>query len=161
LFHSRGYLDPYGLTAQPEWTSPPREPQRRPTGQAEFVICDYTIEAGIKEGKQVFQMHHLKVRSAPALVLQEQFAVFAANFVRWAAAWLTMCPHQSMNERCAEPKGIKNLVQVGAHTSARVVRLPDGCSLRFTKHSVFAGRTMGAHQWAIQLPLPTFKSPSF
>lgn len=120
-----------------------------------------TIEAGIKEGKQVFQMHHLKVRSAPALVLQEQFAVFAANFVRWAAAWLTTCPHQSLNERPAQPKGIKNLVQVGAHTSARVVRLPDGCSLRFTKHSVFAGRTMEAHQWAIQLPLPTFKSPFF
>ena len=30
-----------------------------------------TIEAGIKEGKQVFQMHDLKVRSAAALFLQE------------------------------------------------------------------------------------------
>jgi hypothetical protein len=40
-----------------------------------------TIEAGIKEGKGVFEMHHLKVRSAPGLYLQEQFAVFAANFV--------------------------------------------------------------------------------
>ena len=44
-----------------------------------------TVEAGIKEGKNVFQMHHLKVRSAPALWLQEQFAAFAAIFVRWAA----------------------------------------------------------------------------
>jgi hypothetical protein len=35
-----------------------------------------TIEAGIKEGKGVFEMHHLKVRSAPGLYLQEQFAVF-------------------------------------------------------------------------------------
>jgi hypothetical protein len=51
-----------------------------------------TIEAGIKEGKGVFQMHHLKVRAAPALWLQEQFAAFAANFVRWAAHWLsTQC----------------------------------------------------------------------
>lgn len=33
-----------------------------------------TIEAGIKEGKGVFEMHHLKVRSAPGLDLQEQFA---------------------------------------------------------------------------------------
>lgn len=52
-----------------------------------------TIEAGIKEGKNVFTMHHLKVRSAPAIFLQEQFAVFAANFVRWAACWLAeQCP---------------------------------------------------------------------
>jgi len=48
-----------------------------------------TIEAGIKEGKAVFQMHHLKVRSAPALRLQEHFAAFAANFVHWAAHWLS------------------------------------------------------------------------
>ena len=47
-----------------------------------------TIEAGIKEGKNVFQMHHLKVRSAPALLLQEHFACFAANFVRFAAPWI-------------------------------------------------------------------------
>lgn len=47
-----------------------------------------TIEAGIKEGKGVFQMQHLKVRSTIAIRLQEQFALFAANFVRWAAHWL-------------------------------------------------------------------------
>ena len=46
------------------------------------------IEAGIKEGKNVFQMHHLKVRSPQALLLQEHFACFAANFVRFAAHWL-------------------------------------------------------------------------
>ena len=52
------------------------------------------IEAGIKEGKNVFAMHHLKVRAAPAIFLQEHFAVFAANFVRWAARWLTeQCPN--------------------------------------------------------------------
>jgi len=48
-----------------------------------------TIEAGIKEGKQVFQMHHLNGRSAAALFLQEHLAASAANFVRWAAHWLT------------------------------------------------------------------------
>ena len=57
-----------------------------------------TIEAGIKEGKGVFQMHHLKVRTAPALWLQEQFAAFAANFVRWAAHWLsTQCYQEPDN----------------------------------------------------------------
>jgi hypothetical protein len=38
-----------------------------------------TIEAGIKEGKNVFQMHHLKVRSPAGLMIWEEFAVFAAN----------------------------------------------------------------------------------
>ena len=58
----------------------------------DFYNGRQSIEAGIKEGKGVFQMHHLKVRSAPALWLQEQFAAFAANFVRWAAHWLsTQC----------------------------------------------------------------------
>jgi len=47
-----------------------------------------TIEAGIKEGKNVFQMHHLKARSPEALLLQEHLACFAANFVRFAAYWL-------------------------------------------------------------------------
>jgi len=44
-----------------------------------------TIEAGIKESKQVFYLHHLKVRSEPAIYLQEAFVLFAANFIRWAA----------------------------------------------------------------------------
>ena len=44
-----------------------------------------TIEAGIKEGKGVFEMHRLKVRSAPGLYLQEQLAVFAANFALGSA----------------------------------------------------------------------------
>src|SRR6266567_4816011 len=47
-----------------------------------------TIEAGIKESKQVFSLHHLKVRSEPAIALQEAFVLFAANFIRWAAHWL-------------------------------------------------------------------------
>ncbi len=44
-----------------------------------------TIEAGIKESKQVFYLHHLKVRSEPAISLQEAFVMFAANFIRWAS----------------------------------------------------------------------------
>jgi hypothetical protein len=44
-----------------------------------------TIEAGIKESKQVFYLHHLKVRSEPAIALQEAFVQFTANEIRWAA----------------------------------------------------------------------------
>ena len=46
------------------------------------------IEAGIKESNVVFKMHPLKMRSHGGIALQEQFALFAANFVRWAAVWL-------------------------------------------------------------------------
>ena len=44
-----------------------------------------TTLAGIKESKQVFYLHHLKVRSEPAIYLQEAFVLFAANFIRWAS----------------------------------------------------------------------------
>jgi len=44
-----------------------------------------TTLAGMKESKQVFYLHHLKVRSEPAIYLQEAFILFAANFIRWAA----------------------------------------------------------------------------
>src|SRR5437660_12667446 len=44
-----------------------------------------TIEAGMKESKQVFSLHHLKVRAEPAISPQEAFVMFAANFIRWAS----------------------------------------------------------------------------
>ena len=130
-------------------------------------FCAYngrqTIEAGIKEGKQVFQMHHLKVRSEAALFLQEHFAAFAANFVRWAAHWLTtQCPQEPDGWQEKTMPGVKTQVQVMAHTSAYVEWYEQGCLLRFTDHSVFAGRSLYViRQWAYQLVLPMFKSVIF
>jgi hypothetical protein len=122
-----------------------------------------TIEAGIKEGKGVFEMHHLKVRSAPALYLQEEFAVFAANFVRWAAHWLAMqCPQLPAGWRDTTQPMVKEQVKVGAHTSAWVHWQEQGCLLRFTDHSVFAGRSFKLERrWAVQLPLPFAESSCF
>ena len=122
-----------------------------------------TIEAGIKEGKGVFEMHHLKVRSAPGLYLQEQFAVFAANFVRWAAHWLaTQCPQLPSGwQDTAQPR-VKEQVKVGAHTSAWVYWQEQGCLLKFTDASVFAGRSLELERrWAVQLPLPFAESSCF
>lgn len=121
-----------------------------------------TIEAGIKEGKQVFQMHHLKVQSEGALFLQEQFAAFAADFVRWAAHYLAEQDQQmtEYGQEKAQPS-VKTLVQVAAHTSAWVDWQADGCLLRFTEHSVYAGRTLQARDWAFQPSLPVFKSCVF
>jgi hypothetical protein len=116
-----------------------------------------TIEAGIKEGQNIFQMHHLKVRSEVGLLIQEHFAAFAANFVRWAAYWLAeQCPHldEPFN---GHAMSVKQLVQVGANTSAWVIWQPGGCLVKFTEYSVFAGTTLPAQSsWAFQLPLPLF-----
>ena len=121
-----------------------------------------TVEAGIKEGKGVFQMHHLKVRSAPALWLQEQFAAFAANFIRWAARWLsTQCYQEPQQWLQPVAASVKTLVQVVAHTPATVDWLPDGCLLRFTGESLYAGRVIQTGGCAFQLSLPIFQNVDF
>ena len=120
------------------------------------------IEAGIKEGKGVFQMHHLKVRTAPALWLQEQFAAFAANFVRWTAHWLrTQCDQQPAEWFTPVAASVKTLVQVAAHTAAYVERVPGGCLLRFADESLYAGCVVQTGGCAFQLSLPLFQSCSF
>jgi hypothetical protein len=121
-----------------------------------FYNARQTIEAGIKESKGTFAMHYLKVRSKPALYLQEQFARFAANFVRFSAQWLAeQCPQLPPGwDETQHPKA-KQQVKVGAHTSAWVSWQEQGCLLRFTNHSVFAGRFLEVKKtMAIQLPLP-------
>lgn len=101
-----------------------------------------TIEAGIKESKQVFCLHHIKVRSEPAIYLQECFVLFAANFIRWAAHWLTdpaERPEYALNLRTL---GVKRQVQVGAHVSAEVIRNSDGRMLKFSEQSSLAGKVL-------------------
>lgn len=113
-----------------------------------------TIEAGIKEGKGVFQMHHFKVRSAHALLLQEHFATFVANFVRWAGRWLN-CQQKTVTP--VVQTGVKQAVRVMAHTSAWVLRQGDDWLLRFTEQSLYAGQFLRVGKQPIQLPLPLFK----
>ena len=110
-----------------------------------------TIEAGIKEGKGVFQMHHLKVRSTQALLLQERFACFAANFVRRAAHWLST---QEQHLPPMQGDSVKHLVQVSANTSAWVRRQGDVWLLTFTKQSLYAGYSLQLGGGIVQLPLP-------
>ncbi len=119
------------------------------------------IEAGIKEEKQVFQIRHLKVRSGPALYLQEQLTIFASNFVRWAALWLASCIRATSGSDGSWPEGVKDQVVNLAHTSAWVSWLADGCVIRFTEHSVYVGREMMTGAWAHQLALPLQKSRVF
>jgi len=115
-----------------------------------------TIEAGHKESKGVFEVRHLKVRNQPALMLQEQGALFAANFVRFAAQWLAEQWPQLPDgwKDSAHPK-VKQQVKVGAHTTAWVTWLDQGCLLRFETFSVYAGRSLTiSRTWVYQPVLP-------
>jgi hypothetical protein len=122
-----------------------------------------TIEAGNKEGKQVFAIHHLKVRTPPALQLQEQCALFAANFVRFAAVWLAeQCPQLPEGWKESTHPQVKQQVKVGAHTSAWVSWTEQDCLLTFEELSVYAGRSLTVKRlWAFQPVLPFAKSAFF
>src|SRR6266566_3719012 len=114
-----------------------------------------TIEAGIKESKQVFSLHHLKVRSEPAIALQEAFVLFAANFIRWAAHWLQAHAQPAENALNVRKLGIKRQVQVAAHVSAQVSGDSEGKLLKFSEQSAFAGqllRVVGVQPSPHQLP---------
>jgi hypothetical protein len=100
------------------------------------------IEAGIKEGKQVFYLHKIKVRSEPAIYLQECCVLFAANFIRWASHWLAEQTQPVKHALDVRKLGIKRQVQVAAHVSAQVIRNSEGRLLRFSSHSVFAGKVL-------------------
>jgi len=98
-----------------------------------------TIEAGIKETKQVFYLHQIKVRSEPAIFLHECFVLFAANFIRWAAHWLAIQSVPAKNAIDIRKLGTKRQVKVAAHVSAQVIHNSEGKLLRFSQQSAFAG----------------------
>lgn len=100
------------------------------------------IEAGIKEGKQVFYLHHIKVRSEPAIYFQECLVIFAANFIRWASHWLAEHALPATNSLDVSAMGIKKQVHVAAHVSAQVIRDSEAWLLKFSEHSAFAGKVL-------------------
>ena len=100
------------------------------------------IEAGIKEGKQVFYLHKIKVRSEPAIYLQEGCVLFAANFIRWASKWLMEQAQPVKHALDVRRLSIKCQVQVAAHVSAQVIRNSEVQVLRFSSTSAFAGKVL-------------------
>jgi hypothetical protein len=117
-----------------------------------------TVEAGIKENKGVFTMRRPLVRSPIGMQLQEAFALFAANFVRWAAAWVRANVQEVPAELAKALGEVKTLVRVIAHSRARVVVSEAGCALVFDAHSAFAGAVLvvrGRPVYQTVLPLFT------
>lgn len=126
------------------WKSAMSSPPNPKAPRSLLVICVQTIEAANKEGKQVFEIRHLKVRTRPALKLQEIFTLFAANFIRFASLWLTeQCPQVPDGWQQADQPKIKQQVKVGAQSAAWVSWLDqEVLLLRFEEHSLFAGRSL-------------------
>jgi len=114
------------------------------------------LEAGIKEEKGVFTLKRHLVRSPIGMQLQEQFALFGANFVRWAAAWVKDCLTQTHPAFLTALDQVKTLVRVVAHSRARWVRNGCGNVLSF-ETGPFAGTIICLAGWvALQLVLPLF-----
>ena len=117
-----------------------------------------TIEAGIKEGKGVFTLKRHLVRSPIGMQLQEQFALFGANFVRWAAAWVKDLLRQANRNFTAALGQVKTLVRTVSRARARWVRNALGHTLIFDERGPFARTVIClSGQVAVQLALPLFK----
>jgi hypothetical protein len=122
-----------------------------------FYNARQTIEAGIKEGKAVFTLKRHLVRSPIGMQLQEQFALFGANFVRWAAAWVKDLLHQANQNFTSALGQVKTLIRIVARTRARWIRNAAGSVLIFDEDGPFAGTIVClSGVIAIQLPLPLF-----
>jgi hypothetical protein len=115
------------------------------------------MEAGIKENKGVFTMRRPLVRSPFGMQIQEQCALFAANFVRWAAAWAREQLRDVPTALAQALSEVKTLVRVVAHSRARLVESAAGCALVFDIHTPFAGAVLVVRGQAIyQNVLPLF-----
>jgi hypothetical protein len=117
------------------------------------------IEAAIKEGKGVFRIRRMKLRSPAGMAIQEAFTLFAANFVRWAAVWLAQSQPSPPKPFDQPRASVKHLVRVAANTSAWVTYQVQGTLLTFTESSPFAGAELLVRgDWCFQPPLPLLKS---
>ena len=120
----------------------------------DFYNAREIIEAGIKESNVVFKMHPLKMRSPGGIALQEQFSLFAANFVRWAAVWLRQ--RVSRSTRCFDDAQmrVKAMVRVAANTCAWVIAEDESLLVRFDETGAYPGVELRlAGTWRVRPPI--------
>ena len=98
------------------------------------------------------------MRSQGGILLQEQFSLFAANFVRWAAVWLdeqVLCSNRRFDDALTR---VKAMVRVGANTSAWVVSETEGLLVRFDETGAYPGVELClAGAWRVHPPIPPLK----
>ena len=88
----------------------------------------------------MFTMRRPRVRSAYGMQIQEQFALFAANLVRWAAEWVRAQRVDAPPALARTLSAVKTLVRGVAHSRAWWVETEIGGGLVFDTHSPFAGK---------------------
>jgi hypothetical protein len=126
----------------------------------DFYNGRQTIEAGNKEEKGVFKMRNMKMRSPAGIILQEVFTRFSANFTRLAGVWLRQKVQEMSRPLDKLLASVKQMVRVGANTSAWVIRNGKGCLLLFAQGSPYEGLGFLLDgEWCLQLPLGLFKVP--
>jgi hypothetical protein len=120
----------------------------------DFYNARQIIEAGVKETNVVFKMHPLKMRSKGGIALQEQFALFAANFVRWTAVWLRQRVSHSTPRFDDALTRVKTMVRVAANTSAWVVAEGDSLLVRFDETGAYPDVELRLNGvWRTTLPI--------
>jgi hypothetical protein len=116
-----------------------------------------TVEAGNKEEKTTFKVQHLMSRSPAGIEIQALLTVFAANFVRWAAAWVRERVEHSTKRFETALASPKRLVRVAANSPATVERRPGRETVRFSPLSCFGGvviRLSDGPAYQLALPFP-------
>jgi len=98
-----------------------------------------TIEAGNKEEKTTFKIQHLMTRSAAGIQIQALLTVFAANFVRWADAWIRTRIVHSTRRFDTTLTSPKRLVRIAANSPATIDRATGQLVVRFSPLSSFNG----------------------
>ncbi len=97
---------------------------------------------------------YIKMRSRGGIALQEQFALFAANFVRLAMVWLrerVSCSSQRFDEALTR---VRAMVRVGANTSAWVVGQHADLLVRFDDTGAYPGVELQlAGSWRTRPPI--------
>ncbi len=120
----------------------------------DFYNARQIIEAGIKETNVVFKMHPLKLRSPGGIALQEQFSLFAANFVRWAATWLPQRVSHSTPRFDVALGRVKTMVRVAANTCAWVIGKDDCLLLMFDETGAYPEVELRlAGDWRVRPPI--------
>jgi hypothetical protein len=102
------------------------------------------------------------MRSSGGIALQEQFSLFAANFVRWAAEWLRQRVARSTARFDAALTRVKAMVRVAANTSAWLVEKDKGLLLKFDETGAYPGVELRlAGTWRVRPPLLPLKVQVF
>jgi hypothetical protein len=103
-----------------------------------FYNARNTVEASIKEGKSVFGLHQFKVRSEYGIKLQQLFAQFAQNFIRWFQRWA----FQKTDADFFRHIGVKECVKTAANTMAHIDYAQHAITVTFHEVSCYAGKQL-------------------